>query len=158
MRRPFLVVLSIFIPLSLAGACASIDKEALKTFYAPDFRHFDETLLQDAMWRLGRGVQELDDAFKAEGLTDDERHALILESLELMAGAAAQANEPGPKKSHENISMNIGALVNDIAAAKAAAEARSYELAQAIPQTCLHCHEGGGGGPQTTAMPAPTTN
>ena len=151
MRRPYLVDLSVIISLLLAGACASIDKEALKQFYAPDFRSFDETLLQDAMWRLGRGVQELDDAFKAEGLSDDERHALILESLDLMAGAAAQANEPGPKKSHENMSMNIGALVHDIAAARTAAEARSYELAQGIPQTCLHCHQGGGGGPQTAS-------
>jgi hypothetical protein len=154
MRRPLLVALNLTI--FLAAACASIDKEALKQFYAPDFRSFDDTLLQDSMWRLGRGVQDLDDAFKAEGVSDDERHARILASLELMAEAAAQANAPGQKKSHENIAMNIDVLVGDIAAAKTAAEAKSYELAQAIPQTCLHCHEGGGGGPQTTATPAPT--
>jgi hypothetical protein len=110
------------------------------------------------MWRLGRGVQDLDDAFKAEGVSDDERHARILASLEPVAEAAAQAHAQGQKKSHENIAMNIDVLVGDIAAAKTAAEAKSYELAQAIPQTRLHCHEGGGGGPQTTAMPAPTTN
>jgi hypothetical protein len=145
MRRPLLVVLT----LALATACASIDKESIKQFYAPDFRSFDDTLLQDAMWRLGRGVQDLDDAFKAEGLADDERHARILASLDLMAEAAARANDPNQKKSHENIAMNIGALVGDIAAAKTAAEAKNYEPAQAIPQTCLHCHQGGGGGPQT---------
>lgn len=153
MRRLLLVAL----PLTLAAACAAIDREAIKQFYAPDFRSFDETLLQDSMWRLGRGVQDLDDAFRADGLSDDERHARILASLDLMAGAAAQANQPGQKKSHDNIAMNIDALVGDIAAAKAAAEARNYELAQAIPQTCLHCHQGGGGGPQTAPSSASST-
>lgn len=142
MRRLLLIALPLVIT-----ACA-IDRESMKQFYAPDFRSFDDTQLQDGMWRLGRGVQDLDDTFRAEGLSDDERHAQIMASLELMAGAAAAVNDPNQKKSHTNVAMNIEALAGDIAAAKTAAEAKNYELAKALPQSCLHCHQGGGGGPQ----------
>lgn len=142
MRRLLLIALPLVIT-----ACA-IDRESMKQFYAPDFRSFDDTQLQDGMWRLGRGVQDLDDTFRAEGLYDDERHAQIMASLELMAGAAAAVNDPNQKKSHTNVAMNIEALAGDIAAAKTAAEAKNYELAKALPQSCLHCHQGGGGGPQ----------
>lgn len=147
MRRLILIAL----PVVLTGiltACAGIDRETVKAFYAPDFRTFDDTMLQDGMWRLGRGVQDLDDTFKLEGLSEEERHAKVMETLEIMAGAAASVNDPNQKKSHTNVAMNIGALVTDIEAAKTAAAAKNYELAKALPTTCLNCHQGGGGGPQ----------
>jgi hypothetical protein len=142
MRRLLLLAL----PLTLA-ACA-VNRESIKEFFAPDFRNLDDTQLQDGMWRLGRGVQDLDDTFRAEGLSEEERHAQIMSSLDLMAGAAAAVNDPNQKKSHTNVAMNIEALAKDIDAAKTAAAAKDYELAKALPQTCLHCHQGGGGGPQ----------
>lgn len=146
MRRIF--VLSSALLIVAAVSCVTTGDDAVKAFFAPDFKTIDDTLLQDSMWRLGRGVQDLDDTLRAEGLSDDDRHAQILASLDMMAAAAAQANEPGKRQGHTNVSMNISKLVTDIDAAKAAANNKDYALARALPSTCLHCHQGGGGGPQ----------
>jgi hypothetical protein len=133
----------------VAVSCVTTDDQGLKSFFAPNFKTIDDTLLQDSMWRLGRGVQDLDDTIKAEGLSEDDRHAQIMASLDMMAAAAAQANDPGKRQGHNNVAMNIGKLVADIDAAKAAAVNKDYALAEALPATCLNCHQGGGGGPQT---------
>ena len=147
MRR--FVIFSCAVLLAVAVSCVTTGDEGIKAFFAPDFKTIDDTLLQDSMWRLGRGVQDLDDTFRAEGLSEDDRHAQILASLDMMAAAAAQANDPGKRQGHTNVAMNIGKLVTDIDAAKAASANRDYALAQALPATCLHCHQGGGGGPQS---------
>ena len=146
----------LFAVVVVVAACAT-NSEQVKAFFAPDFRAADDTMLQDGMWRLGRGVQDLDDTFKAEGVSDDDRHARVLETLDMMAGAAAAVNQPGRRQGHTNVAMNIDKLITEIAAAKTAAEARDYEPAKALPASCLACHQGGGGGPQTPATTTTTT-
>ncbi len=143
----FAVVVALGVPLSVSG-CAT-DKEAVKAFFAPDFRTADDTKLQDGMWRLGRGVQDLDDAFKTEGVSDDDRHAAVMQTLDMMSEAAASVSKPGRRQGHTNVSMNIDQLIVEIDAAKTAAAAKEYDLAKALPQSCLACHQGAGGGPQT---------
>lgn len=131
-------------------ASAKIDKTKLADFGGPppNFHNVDETYLQDAMWRLGHDTQDLDDTFNAQNVDDaaKEKHAIAL--LDDMSSAAKQANAPGNRVSHKNVAMNIGQLIADIDAAKTAAVSHDLGPAKAIPATCLHCHEGGGGGAQ----------
>src|SRR3954469_18032495 len=107
----------------LLVACA-FDKKTLRDLVgpAPDFHNIDETYLQDSMWRLGHGVQALDDTFNASGLDDAAREQRVLGVLDDMADAAKNANAPGTKKSHKNVAMNIDKLIGDIAVAKTAAQ------------------------------------
>jgi hypothetical protein len=131
--------------------CAA-DSQALRDFIAPDFSRLDDTRLQDAMWRLGGGVQTLDDTLQADnGLSDADRKAQVLATLDVMAEAAASAGAPGQKQRHTNVAMNIDRLIGDIQAARAAAVADDLGPARALPQTCLACHTGGGGGAQRPA-------
>ena len=145
--RPQLVAL---FAAALLVACASFDKAKLRELVGkpPDFHNIDETYLQDAMWRLAHGVQDLDDAMNATNLDDAAREQRVLVVLDDMASAAKNANEPGTKKSHTNVAMNIGKLIGDIDTARTAAQAHDLAPAKALPQTCLACHEGGGGGAQ----------
>lgn len=152
MRAFFFAASSVVIAASafvgLVGACANSDA-AIRDFIAPDFHRIDDTHLQDAMWRLGNGVQNLNDLFAPEaGLNDADREKQVVEVLDGMADAANTVNKPGQKKSHSNIAMNIDKLIGDIAAARAAAVEHNLAPAQALPQTCLACHQGGGGGAQ----------
>lgn len=130
-------------------ACA-FDKNKLRELVGPppNFHNIDETYLQDSMWRLAHGVQELDDVMKAPGLDDAAREQRVLVVLDDMTSAAANANAPGTKKSHQNVAMNIDKLISDIAIAKTAAQAHDLAPAKGLPATCLACHEGGGGGAQ----------
>jgi hypothetical protein len=148
----FLVALSALALFALVVACASatIDKNKLAEFGGPppDFHNVDETYLQDAMWRLGHDTQDLDDAFHATGVDDAAREHRVISLLDDMASAAKQATAPGTRKSHKNVAMNIDKLVTDINAAKTAAVSHDLAPAQAIPATCLACHEGAGGGAQ----------
>ena len=149
MLRRFMRRFCVALALALtAAACATTDTAAVKAFFAPNFRTVDDTQLQDSMWRLGRGVQDLDDTFAATDLADGDRHARILESLTMMQEAAVAANAPGQRQGHRNVAMNIDRLIGDIAAAKTAAEVNDYAPAQALPATCLACHQGSGGGAQ----------
>lgn len=132
------------------GVACAIDQHKLRDLVGPppDFHNLDETYLQDGMWRLGHDVQDLNDTFSAAELDDAAREQRVIALLDDMAAAAAQANAPGTKKSHKNVAMNIDKMVSDIAAAKQAAEAHDLAPARALPQTCLACHQGAGGGPQ----------
>src|SRR4051812_2726117 len=92
-------------------AC-SINKNQLHELVgpAPDYHNIDETYLQDAMWRLGHGVQELDDTINAQGVDDAAKEKHVLAVLDDMESAAKNANAPGTRKSHKNVSMNIDKL------------------------------------------------
>jgi hypothetical protein len=83
--------------LVVVVSCAA-NNETLKSVFAPDFGTATEAQLQDGMWRLGYATQDLDAAIKAQGV-DDRRHAAILESLDLMAAAAASVGKPGQPRS-----------------------------------------------------------
>jgi hypothetical protein len=145
MRRVLLALVTVV----LAVAACATDPEIVRSFIAPDFSHVDDTRLQDSMWRLGNGVQQLNDALApAAGLNDEQRRAQVLGILDLMADAATTVNRPGQKRAHQNIAMNIDKLIADIAAAKAAAEQNDLAPAQALPATCLACHQGAAGGTQ----------
>ena len=143
-----LIAFSFAFALAAAVVSCAANNETLKTALAPNFGAATEAQLQDGMWRLGYAVQDLDGAFKAEGVSEDDRHAAILETLDLMAAAAASVGKPGQPQRHTNVAMNLPKLVGDIDAARTAAEAKDYTLAKALPQSCLACHEGVGGGPQ----------
>lgn len=151
MRRFFItapfVVAAVVVPV-VGANCANSDA-AIRDFVAPDFHRIDDTHLQDAMWRLGNGVQNLADLFDpAAGLSDADREKNVIEVLGTMADAAQTVNKPGQKKSHSNIAMNIDKLIGDIEAARTAAVNHDLAPAQALPATCLACHQGQGGGAQ----------
>ncbi len=146
---------STFLLVAVSLCCAigigcAIDKETVRELtYGPSFKFIDDTRLQDSMWRLARGVQDLDDTFAASAeLSEEDRHARVLEVLDYMSEAAASAGAPGQQSQHRNLEMNIGRLQNDISIAKTAAEGKDYAPAQQLPLTCLACHQGGGGGAQ----------
>lgn len=146
--RSSTVVVTILVAAVAVGvSCVAPNNAALKQAFAPDFGTATEAQLQDGMWRLGYATQDLAAALSAEGVPDDERHTAIMENLNLMADAAASVGPDKPQK-HKNVAMNIGKLVGDIDAARTAAASRDYTLAQALPQSCLACHVGAGGGAQ----------
>ena len=147
----FISSLTVALALALVVVSCAANNETLKKAFAPDFGTATEAQLQDGMWRLGFATQDLDAAVKAEGVSDDERHAAIMETLNLMADAAGSVGKPGQPQKHTNVAMNLPKLVGDIEAARAAAASRDYTLAKALPQSCLACHQGGGGGPQKPA-------
>jgi hypothetical protein len=136
--------------LALTVSACAIDKDTVRKFtYGPSFQFIDDTRLQDSMWRLARGVQDLDDTFQATAeLSEDDRHKRIIEVLDYMSEAASAVSTPGQETQHKNMSMNIDRLITDIALAKTAAVSKDYGPAQQLPLTCLTCHQGGGGGPQ----------
>jgi hypothetical protein len=138
----------VVVAAALGAACATDGQAALKSFIAPDFSRIDDTRLQDAMWRLGNGVQQLNDVFVDASLDDAGREARAVEVLTLMEEAAASVNKEPQKQRHQNVAMNIDKLMGDISAAKAAAQNHDLVPAQALPATCLACHQGGGGGAQ----------
>jgi mono/diheme cytochrome c family protein len=146
-RMRFALSLAAVVCVVVVVSCAA-NNETLKKAFAPDFGAATEAQLQDGMWRLGYATQDLDAAIKAEGVSEDDRHAAIMETLNLMADAAASVGKPGQQQKHTNVAMNLPKLTEDIEAARAAAASRDYTLAKALPQSCLACHVGGGGGPQ----------
>jgi len=143
------VAVALALAASLVAACA-LDKETVRALtYGPSFQFIDDTRLQDSMWRLARGVQDLDDTFQSTAeLSEEDRHKRIIEVLDYMGEAASSVSVPGQQTQHKNISMNIDRLVLDIATAKTAAESKDYGPAQQLPMSCLACHQGGGGGSQ----------
>lgn len=150
MRTSSFFVASAVVVVAAGGlvACAN-QSENIRAFVAPDFRRIDDTRLQDAMWRLGNGVQNLNDLFLPEAaVADADREAAVVEVLDGMAEAAKSVNKPGQKAQHQNIAMNIDKLIEDIAIARAAALEHNLAPAQALPLTCLACHQGEAGGAQ----------
>lgn len=147
MRSPFAALLVAV--LFLFVACG-IDKKTLRDLAGPppDFHNIDETYLQDGMWRLGHGIQDLDDTLKAADIDEATREQRVIAVLDGMASAAKSADTAGSKKSHKNVAMNIDKLLNDIAVARTAAQAHDFAPAKALPATCLACHQAGGGGAQ----------
>src|SRR5690349_24649738 len=93
-------VVAVAVSLVVIVSCAA-NNETLKKAFAPDFGAATEAQLQDGMWRLGYATQDLDAALKAEGVSDDERHAAIMENLNLMASAAAGVG-PANQQKHKN--------------------------------------------------------
>jgi hypothetical protein len=146
MRQLFACLVAV--PVVAVVACAT-DTAIVRDLIAPDFSRVDDTRLQDSMWRLGHGVQQLNDTLAPEAALEPEQRRLqVIAILDLMADAAATVNSPGQKRAHQNIAMNIDKLQGDIAAARAAAENNDLAPAQALPVTCLACHQGTGGGQQ----------
>jgi hypothetical protein len=130
-------------------ACG-FDKNNLRELVGPppDFHNIEETYLQDAMWHLAHGVQQLDDTMNATNLDDKAREQQVLAVLDDMHHAATEANAEGTKRRHKNVAMNIDKLIGDIEVAKTAAQSHDLAPAKALPATCLACHEGAGGGAQ----------
>jgi hypothetical protein len=131
-------------------ACAAGSEQVRSMLYGPSFEVIDDTRLQDSMWRLANGVQDLDTALtNEEGLDEEAKQQRVLEVLDYMADAAAAVTAPGaPKTGHTNVEMNIDKLATDIVAAKAAVQEKDYGAAERLPMACLACHQGQGGGAQ----------
>jgi hypothetical protein len=130
-------------------ACASGAEAVRSVTYGPSFQYIDESRLHDSMWRLAKGVQDLDTPLGGEAeLNEVDRQTRVLAILDDMAAATAAVSAPGQSTNHKNIEMNIDRLQLEIALARRSAETNDYTAAKALPQTCLACHTGTGGGPQ----------
>jgi hypothetical protein len=130
-------------------ACASGAEAVRSVTYGPSFQYIDESRLHDSMWRLAKGVQDLDTTLKTgEELGEVDRQTRVLAILDDMAAATAAVSAPGQATNHKNIEMNIDRLALEIALARRSAETNDYTAAKTLPQTCLACHTGTGGGPQ----------
>lgn len=135
--------------VATAVACAGGAEAVRSVTYGPSFQYIDESRLHDSMWRLAKGVQDLDMTMKAsEELSEVDRQTRVLAILDDMAAATSAVSAPGQATNHKNIEMNIDRLQLEIALARRSAETNDYTAAKALPQTCLACHTGTGGGPQ----------
>lgn len=133
----------------VAPGCAAGAEAVRSVTYGPSFQYIDESRLHDSMWRLAKGVQDLDTTLGSEvEIGEVDRQTQVLAILDDMAAATAAVSAPGQATNHKNIEMNIDRLALEIALARRAAESNDYAAAKALPQTCLSCHTGTGGGPQ----------
>jgi hypothetical protein len=131
------------------AACASGSEALRQITYGPSFQYIDESRLHDSMWRLAKGIQDLDTTLATETeLNELERQSRVLAILDDMAAATAAVSAPGQSTNHKNIELHIDRLQLEIALARRSAETNEYVAAKALPQTCLSCHVGTGGGPQ----------
>lgn len=147
MRRLALTLAALSV--AVLAACAAGTEAIQKATYGPSFQYIDESRLHDSMWRLAKGVQDLDMTMKAgEELSEVDRQTRVLAILDDMATATTAVSAPGQATNHKNIEMNIDRLQLEIALARRSAETNDYTAAKALPQTCLACHTGTGGGPQ----------
>lgn len=147
MRRLALTLAALSV--AVLAACAAGTEAIQKATYGPSFQYIDESRLHDSMWRLAKGVQDLDMTMKAgEELSEVDRQTRVLAILDEMATATTAVSAPGQATNHKNIEMNIDRLQLEIALARRSAETNDYTAAKALPQTCLACHTGTGGGPQ----------
>lgn len=130
-------------------ACASGAEAVRSVTYGPSFQYIDESRLHDSMWRLAKGVQDLDTTLGGEAeLNEVDRQTRVLAILDDMAAATSAVSAPGQSTNHKNIELHIDRLQLEIALARRSAETNDYTAAKALPQTCLACHTGTGGGPQ----------
>jgi hypothetical protein len=142
---------TVFVVLGVCGiaACAAGGEAIRQITYGPSFQYIDESRLHDSMWRLAKGVQDLDTTLTTETELDElERQTRVLAILDDMAAATAAVSAPGQSTNHKNIELHIDRLQLEIALARRSAETNDYVAAKALPQTCLSCHVGTGGGPQ----------
>jgi hypothetical protein len=142
---------TVFVVLGVCGiaTCAAGGEAIRQITYGPSFQYIDESRLHDSMWRLAKGVQDLDTTLTTETELDElERQTRVLATLDDMAAATAAVSAPGQSTNHKNIELHIDRLQLEIALARRSAETNDYVAAKALPQTCLSCHVGTGGGPQ----------
>jgi hypothetical protein len=133
----------------VVSGCASAAEALRSVTYGPSFQYIDESRLHDSMWRLAKGVQDLDTTLGGEvELNEVDRQTRILAILDDMAAATSAVSAPGQSTNHKNIELHIDRLQLEIALARRSAETNDYTAAKALPQTCLSCHTGTGGGPQ----------
>jgi hypothetical protein len=150
-RTSSLTLAAVLVATVAAGvvSCASGAEVVRSATYGPSFQYIDESRLHDSMWRLAKGVQDLDLTMKAgEELSEVDRQTRVLAILDDMATATSAVSAPGQATNHKNIEMNIDRLQLEIALARRSAETNDYAAAKALPHTCLACHTGTGGGPQ----------
>jgi hypothetical protein len=132
-----------------AGACAGGAEAIRQATYGPSFQYIDDDRLHDGMWRLAKGVQDLDITLQAETeISDEDRQTRVLAILDEMATAAGSVSAPGQATNHKNLELHINKLQLDIELARSAAETGDFGAARTLPNTCLACHKGKGGGAQ----------
>ena len=155
MKRPSLFAVTLtslsatVLAVGAISACAGGAEAVRQATYGPSFQYIDYERLHDGMWRLAKGVQDLDVTLKPETeISDEDRQTRVLAILDDMAGATSTISAPGQASNHKNIELHIDQLTLDIALARTAAEGGEFSAAKALPHTCLACHKGQGGGAQ----------
>ncbi len=155
MKRPSLLAFTLTslaatsLSVGVISACAGSAETVRQATYGPSFQYIDEERLHDGMWRLAKGVQDLDVTLKPETeISAEDRQTRVLAILDDMAVATGTISAPGQASNHKNIELHIDQLQLDIAVARTAAEGGDFNAATALPNTCLACHKGHGGGAQ----------
>jgi hypothetical protein len=83
------------------------------------------------MWRLAKGVQDLDTTLGGEvELNEVDRQTRILAILDDMAAATSAVSAPGQSTNHKNIELHIDRLQLEIALARRSAETNDYTAAK----------------------------
>lgn len=119
--------------------------------YPSSFQYIPEERLTQSMWRLAKGVQDLDTTLTASAeLEEADRQTRVLAILDSMTAATAEVSAPGQNTNHPNLDLHLDRLQMDIALARSAAalSPADFTAARALPTACLSCHVGGPGGAQ----------
>jgi len=135
--------------LSVVGCVTA--EQVRQVTYPASFQYIPEERLTQSMWRLAKGVQDLDTTLAASAeLEEADRQTRVLAILDDMSAATAAVSAPGQNTNHPNIELNLGRLQMDIALARSAAALTpgDFTAARALPTACLACHVGGPGGAQ----------
>ncbi|MEQ9497921.1 MAG: hypothetical protein RIT81_13705 [Deltaproteobacteria bacterium] len=127
-----------FVPLLFLVACSSPVAELRKATYGPQFTYVEGRDLKANMWSIANDVNRLDTLLRDPQGTDADAIAEVLRHLE----ATTHALEGGTTTNHPRLDANLAHFVQEVTAARVAAEADppNYFLAGSITGSCLHCH------------------
>jgi len=124
-------------------ACAESERERLREHtYPPTFNYIPEERLRSTMWDLASHVAQLDQRLRDPQVGDEALQQQVIRELDEMQRAAAALGPGDWPSNHPQVSRNIDAFREDLAAARhaAAIQPPNYFLAGSIAGACTNCH------------------
>ena len=124
-------------------ACSERARERLREHtYPPTFNYIPEERLRSTMWDLAYHVAQLDQRMRDPQVGGEALQLQVIREIDEMQHAAAALGPGDWPSNHPQVSRNIDAFREDLAAARhaAAIQPPNYFLAGSIAGACTNCH------------------